>query len=155
MSQKGLLPEDVTVIIDTREQTPLHFPKMKTIVKTLPTGDYSIQGLEKYIVVERKNLSDLLGCVGRYRERFDAELQRLLAYDARALVIEATKAQCIAGNGRSKVHPKAVEGSLNAWSRHIHIEYCEDAIAASRYVSWFLWLYAKKRYEENKFLLKG
>lgn len=145
-----LKPEDLTVIIDSREKTPLHFSKMKTKIDKLPTGDYSIMGLEKFICVERKSLSDLQQCVGRERRRFDDELHRMLAYEARAIVVEASKDQCLFGNPRCKLHPNAIEGSLIGWNGQIHIEFALNPTQASRYVGWFLWVHAKRRWNESK-----
>lgn len=151
-----LRPEDITVVIDTREKTPLKFPPgIKTVVKGLVTGDYSVLGLEKFIAVERKNLADLLACVGSDRRRFDEELHRLMAFDARAVVVEASRGHVLMGNGRSRVDPKAVEGSLVAWSGKIHFEFASNPEQAARYVAWFLWLHARRRYDEVKPFLKS
>lgn len=49
---------------------------------TLRTGDYSVSGLVDQVAVERKSEADYLACVGVERERFDAAVQRLLAYPA-------------------------------------------------------------------------
>ena len=43
-----------TIIIDTREQQPWTFQEYTTAHQKLDTGDYSIQGLEHIICVERK-----------------------------------------------------------------------------------------------------
>ena len=64
-------PEQFTAIIDSREQNPLDVSPLQAITGTLVTGDYSIQGLESVIAIERKSLDDLLGCCGRERKRFD------------------------------------------------------------------------------------
>jgi ERCC4-type nuclease len=85
-----LKPENVAAVIDTREQCPLDLSPLRSVAGTLTTGDYSVQGLETVVAVERKSLGDLLGCIGQYRERFDREVQRLLAYSCRAIVVEAT-----------------------------------------------------------------
>jgi ERCC4-type nuclease len=59
-----------TIVIDSREQTPLPFSKLKTQAGTLLTGDYSVAGLENLFAVERKSISDLVGCcIGQNRER--------------------------------------------------------------------------------------
>ena len=150
-----LKPEHLTVVIDTREKAPLVFSKLKTMPGTLKTGDYSVLGLEKKICVERKSISDLLMCVGRERERFDEELHRMLAYEARCIVVEGTRASCIAGTPRSKLHPNAIEGSLIGWEGKIHIEFAETPTQAARYVGWFLWLHAKRRYAELAEFRKG
>ncbi len=75
-----LKPENVTALIDTREQQLLDLSPLRTEQATLPTGDYSLKGLEHVVAIERKSLDDLLGVVGRDRPRFDREVQRLLAY---------------------------------------------------------------------------
>ena len=85
-----LRPEDVTAIVDTREQMPLSLEPLRVEFATLPTGDYSLKGLENIVAVERKGLGDLLSCVGVERKRFDREVKRLLAYPVRCLVIEST-----------------------------------------------------------------
>lgn len=43
-----------TVIIDTREQQPWEFKHYTTANKKLDTGDYSIEGLENIVCIERK-----------------------------------------------------------------------------------------------------
>ena len=89
-----------TVVVDSREQCPLTFPNLPTVIGTLTTGDYSIAGLENIISVERKNLDDLLACIGRDRDRFKAELQRLRAYRFRLLVVEADAVTLETGDWR-------------------------------------------------------
>lgn len=104
-----------TIVIDTREQNPFKFERLPTCVSTLNTGDYSVAGLEEYIAVERKSLSDLLGCVGQQRDRFKRELKRLCGYPYRLLVIEATAEEISAGKWRSALHPNHVVGALSSW----------------------------------------
>jgi len=54
---------------------------VQTCVRRLETGDYSILGLERLVVVERKSLSDVFGSLagknGERRERFKAEHERM------------------------------------------------------------------------------
>jgi ERCC4-type nuclease len=52
-----------TVIIDTREQTPLEFARLPSDRGTLTNGDYSFKRGERLQVVERKSISDLIGCL--------------------------------------------------------------------------------------------
>ena len=103
------------IIIDTREQHPFDFDG-PTQAGTLATADYSVVGLEHLIAVERKSLDDLLACIGRERERFKRELQRLRAYRFRMLVIETTAQELSAGEWRGKIQPAHVLGSLAAWT---------------------------------------
>jgi ERCC4-type nuclease len=48
------LHNDFTIIIDTREQQPWSFDHYLTANRKLDTGDYSIEGLESIVAIERK-----------------------------------------------------------------------------------------------------
>ena len=95
----NLKPVPFTIAIDNREQQPysfglatvepLGYSSVRTITTYLPTGDYSIVGLEGRFAVERKSLEDLYATLGQGRSRFEAEFQRLNAMDFAAIVIEA------------------------------------------------------------------
>jgi len=76
------------IVVDTREQLPLW--KKDVISKKLDVGDYSIEGYENKIAVERKSLSDLFGTLGGGHKRFKAELERAKSYDYFAIVIEGS-----------------------------------------------------------------
>lgn len=148
-----LRPEHVTAIIDTREQCPLDLAPLRTRRGTLATGDYSISGLENVVAVERKSLSDLLGCIGQERERFDREVQRLLAYPVRALVVESTWSDIEAGGWRSKVTPAAALGSLLGWmAMGLPVVMAGDHDRAGRYVGRLLFLAARRRWRELRAL---
>ena len=109
-----LEPEQVTAVIDTREQTPLDLTPLRMTTGTLTTGDYSVLGLELVVAIERKSLSDLLCCVGRERDRFDREVMRLLAYPVRCLVVEATWPEIEQGEWRSQYLRMMAQGLQNA-----------------------------------------
>jgi DNA excision repair protein ERCC-4 len=49
----------VTVVVDTREQEPYGFDSesIASIRKALPAGDYSIEGFETRVAVERKSMA--------------------------------------------------------------------------------------------------
>jgi ERCC4-type nuclease len=124
----GKAPDFVTVI-DTREQAPFAFRgivggrgrelEVVTCRAGLRTGDYSVEGLEDAVAVERKSKTDLYGTVGRGRARFERELERLAAMPAPALVIECDLASLLRAPERSRVSPSSVLNSLIAWSvRH-------------------------------------
>lgn len=110
-----LKPASVVALVDTREQTPLTMDPLRTEKATLTTGDYSIRELEHHVAIERKSLSDLIGCVGRERERFDREVKRLLAYPVRCLVIESTWSAMEMGEWRGNIRPTQVLGALSGW----------------------------------------
>jgi len=116
--------DDIVVIIDTREQTPLDFgADVQAMRGTLNAGDYSLQGLEDLLAIERKELSDLVACVGTERERFERELLRLRGYRCKAVMVEATLAQVEKGGWRSQVKPAAVLGSIASWRVKYGVEF--------------------------------
>ena len=50
-----------SIIIDSREQLPWSFPEEFTVKKdSLPTGDYSLDGMTDLITIERKSLQDMV-----------------------------------------------------------------------------------------------
>ena len=128
------------IVIDSREQAPLYFPKLKSIRAGLVTGDYSISGLENYFAVERKTVSDLVGCcVGENRERFERELMRLKGIDFRRLIIVGSREDVWQQRYHSNVNPKCVLGSLGAWEVRYDLPVCwfgTPAEASSAIENW-------------------
>ncbi len=113
------------VIVDTREQKPFKFPDhIRVSKKGLRTGDYSVQGYESRIAIERKSLIDLYGVIGHGRERFVRELERLAEFEVAAVVIEASWYEIIRRPpSRSEISPKAVIGSMEAWEQRYGIPF--------------------------------
>ena len=146
--------EQVTAIIDSREQHPLDLAPLATANGTLSTGDYSVYGLTDVIAIERKSLSDLLGCIGQHRERFDRECQRLLAYPTRAIVVESSWPEIESGEWRSKITPNAAIGSLLGWSAMgIPVLMAGDHTRAGQMVSRILYIAARRRWREARVLV--
>ena len=108
-------PAQLVALVDSREQAPLDLTPLRTETASLPTGDYSLRGLEEIVAIERKSRQDLAACIGRERKRFDREVQRLLAYPVRALVVEATWEEIENGSWRGEVRSEAALGSLLGW----------------------------------------
>lgn len=155
MARKNLEAGDITVIIDTREQDPWVFQHVGTQPGTLPTGDYSVLGLEKVIAVERKSLQDLIGCVGRERERFEREVQRLLAYPVRLVVVEASWSELGAGTWRGKITPTQATAAVLGWmARGVPFLFCRRD-EAPREVARFMFIAARRRWREAQGLVEG
>ncbi|MCX7428957.1 MAG: hypothetical protein NTW96_25430 [Planctomycetia bacterium] len=151
-----LKPEHVTAIVDSREQTPLDLAPLKSVAGTLSTGDYSVVGLEHVVAIERKSLADLLGCVAGERDRFEREVQRLLAYPVRALMVETSWPEIEAGGWRSKVTPAAAMGSLLGWiGQGLPVILAGDHERAGRCVSRLLFIAARRRWRENRAMVRG
>lgn len=151
-----LKPEQVMAVVDTREQLPLDLSPLRSVGGTLATGDYSVQGLEHVVAVERKSLPDLLGCIGQHRERIDREIMRLLAYPCRAIVVEASWADLDAGDWQSQVTPAAAIGSVHGWvAAGVPIIMATDHARAGRYVSRLLFTAARRRWRKCRSLCIG
>jgi ERCC4-type nuclease len=151
-------PKNVIAIVDSREQNALNLEPLTTITSTLPTGDYSVRGLEHVIAIERKSLDDLVGCVGRDRERFDREVQRLLAFPVRILVIESSweaieSHEPAFPQWRGKVTREAVLGSLMGWqAAGLSVHMAGDHERAGKHVARMLYTVARRRYAELRAL---
>lgn len=115
------IPKPV-VLVDTREQRPMRLARFtnwiaEERVATLPTGDYSIEGMETLVCLERKSLNDLVSTLLHNRARFIRQLERMVAYPYRAIIVEADYAQvkCFYPFAHgSSAHPNGVAGSLDA-----------------------------------------
>ena len=105
---------DPVVAVDTREQKPYRFPRSE--LKTLPTGDYSLVGLEDRIAIERKTKEDAYASLGQGRARFERELERLSRFDYAAIVIETSLPDFLHAPAFSRMNPKAAANSIIAWS---------------------------------------
>jgi DNA excision repair protein ERCC-4 len=157
-ARKLITPSDVTAVIDTREQTPLGLAPLRSVKGTLATGDYSVLGLEHMISIERKSLPDFLSCVGSNRERFEREVQRMLGYETRAIVVEASWAEIEAGlwimnpnhyKWKSKVQPNAAMGSALGWiAQGIPVVMTDTHERCSQFVSRLLFTAARRRWNE-------
>ena len=138
-----LAGSEPVIVVDTREQEPLPFSRLKTQPGTLVTGDYSVAGLENLFAVERKSISDLVGCcVGQNRERFERELHRLRGFRFKRLLIVGTEDEILKGDYRSNIKPQAVIGTLRAFEVRydVPIVFCDTAqTAAARIESWAYW----------------
>ena len=118
---------DEDIIVDTREQRPL-FDTPPAQLVGIPTGDYSIVGHTATIAIERKSLPDLLGSVGRGRERFREEFVRLSDIRYRAVVIEGTMSGLMKQRRWGRVTPAHAIGTMASWAieYQVPVFFCDD-----------------------------
>ena len=95
-----------TVLIDSREKTPLVIPpSYKSSVVTLRSCDYTVLGYQSVIGVERKSLDDLFGTL-TYRKnklRFTKQLERSVTdFDQFVLMVQGTTYDVLTYAGRSR-----------------------------------------------------
>ena len=131
------IPKPV-VLIDTREQTPFSFSNFPNWIKSerklkLDAGDYSVEGMEKLLALERKTLSDLITTVMQHRKRFFKACEKLAQYRWRALIVEACYEDIKSpydDDLNTLAHPNAVSGTLDALEAKFGI----PVIYASQYL---------------------
>jgi DNA excision repair protein ERCC-4 len=136
-----------TIVIDTREQEPLVFSRLESVGGTLITGDYSVIGLEELFAIERKSISDLVGCcMGENRSRFERELHRLRGYRFKRLLIVGSRGEIELGRYVSRISPKSVLGSLSAWECRYDcpIVYAATPEEAAREVERWVWYFTRE-----------
>ena len=136
----SIKPETLVALIDSREQNPWCLEPLDSKPATLPTGDYSLEGLADLVVIERKSLPDLLGVIGGGRERFERELSRMRGYRYRVVIVEADWGSLEAGDYRSKISPSAATGSIAAWAGRYQIgfQFCGSRAGAEQFAVKFL-----------------
>jgi hypothetical protein len=93
---KTMVPA-ITMLVDTREHLPYEFQGLVriagTIRQTLPAGDYAIAEAPEIFCVERRHVEEfntIFSNPSDNRPRFLRELEPLLAFPHRFLVIEGT-----------------------------------------------------------------
>jgi len=127
------------ILVDTREQACWQFSDRVTVQRaTLSTGDYTVAGFSDRVAWERKSLTDLVGSLSQGRERFLDCCRRLRDYEHKAIIVEASVNDVLAGAYRSRMHPNSVLASVLA----IHMDYgvptiwAGDSRNAARIVEW-------------------
>lgn len=149
------------LLVDTREQLPFafsRFPGVEADRAALPTGDYSLPGIEDRIAIERKSLDDLVGCLkGENRARFERELRRGRAYDFFCVVVEASLDDVRHGRYRSEMRAEAVLQSVVAFEIRYRVPFawCGSRAGAEYMTHSFLAKYAYEIERRAEQLRKG
>jgi ERCC4-type nuclease len=131
------IPKPVA-LVDTREKYPFDFSRFRNWISdtkshALKVGDYSVEGMENLLVLERKTLTDLITTVIQERKRFFKQCEKMTKYRWRALLIEASyeaiKTPYDYDEYNTLAHPNAVSGTLDA----LEASYGIPVIYTSRY----------------------
>jgi ERCC4-type nuclease len=117
-----------TILVDTREKLPFDFTRHpnwieRALWQKLDAGDYSVQGMEHLLALERKSLTDLITTLMQHRTRFFQACERLAQYRWRALLVEATYEEIKSPylDLYTMAHPNAVSGTLDALEARFNI----------------------------------
>lgn len=143
------IPKPV-VLVDTREQYPLPiFANHRNWIggerrQALKTGDYTVEGMETLLCLERKSLADLVDCTVTSRTRFIRCCGRIAKFKWKAILIEATLEDIKSGfedfGIPSGVHPNSVTGTLDAIEAKFGIPILYSSrvreLATERAASW-------------------
>lgn len=81
----------INIIVDTREQMPWDFTfhGFKSISRKLKVADYSIEGLEDYILIERKaSTGEIALNLGKKLKQFNKELSIMGRADNKFIICE-------------------------------------------------------------------
>lgn len=131
------IPCPFKIIVDTREQKPWKFEgltkrvrgedrpiEVETVRRKLESGDYSIEGMENQIAIERKSASDLISTVFHGRDRFVRELERLSQLKWAAVVVEGEWESTLQKCAReTKANPVSLDSSIIAWQLRYSVHF--------------------------------
>jgi hypothetical protein len=121
------------ILVDGREKSPWHFKSIPSksdsnlIVQTkyahLKTGDYTIEGMESVISIERKSKPDAYMSFGINRGRFEKELERLSEMRYAAVIFESDWTDLVRQPPHSDFNPRSMFGSIVAWSQRYGVQF--------------------------------
>jgi len=155
------MTDPFTIIIDTREQTPWEFGFHNTAKHKLDTGDYSIQGFENIISIERKrSVSEFANNLSE--SRFKDVLERLSKIKHAYMVFEFNIDEIYTFPVGSDI-PKKMWDKLRISGNYIikrlieiqleygiQVVFCGDAANAERFsVSLMKRIYERYNKQEN------
>ena len=109
------------LVRDTREQNGFSFPLHSVVDKKLDTGDYSIEGFEGEVCVERKTIPELWGLINL--SRFRRELERMEVFHRKMVVIEGSIPDALLGNRFSKIPGARVVKTMLRWEAHYGVAF--------------------------------
>ena len=115
------IPKPV-VLVDSREQLPFDFSRFPNWIagekrKALRVGDYTAEGMEDLLILERKSLTDLITTLMQNRLRFFDGCEKMAQYRWRAILVEASYEDIKTVYDDelcTRAHPNAVSGTLDA-----------------------------------------
>jgi ERCC4-type nuclease len=143
---------DFFVIKDTREQEGYYFSKYNTcagmVEHKLDTGDYTIQGMEDKICIERKGcIEELAINLGQKKHAFLNEIERMVEFPHKFLVLEFSLSDLVDFPESSRI-PEKNKAILKITGKYIlkclmefqlyngiHVLFCENKYNAFLTVS--------------------
>ena len=148
MKDPSPLVTPFTIVIDNQEGLPYDFTQVPvgadnagrertvpTVSQHLLTGDYSIEGHEDRITIERKSPTDLYGSLTNGRARLKREIGRMKSMDFSCVLVEATWPMiCNPAKyypmWQSEANPSSIVGSILSWQ--VRFPWCSWFFAGDR-----------------------
>ena len=131
----------ITIIEDSREQTPLDFTEFRGVESVrsgLKTGDYSLQGYEDKICFERKSVGDAVGTLISGHARFLREMERMKPFEEKYILIEHSPTvlyNYCARHGWQKKFDVVMQSLLAyAYHYHVRVRFCKDREDMAKYI---------------------
>ena len=108
------------IVVDTREQRPYKFSHSTRAC--LSVGDYSVEGYEKYIALERKSHSDLMSCLGRNKQHLESQLKKLSKIKHRIVLLDTSPEAILLGSFYSQIPGEIALQKILAYGSRFHID---------------------------------
>jgi len=127
---RNLTTAQFRIIVDTREQHPWTFTNLEADKKqgggllyvrlcreALRTGDYSIDGYQEKVTVERKSIEDLVQTLTTGRERFKREHERMadMGVGNAVCIVEGAWGDIWSNSTGSRMLPKTIHRTAFSW----------------------------------------
>jgi ERCC4-type nuclease len=138
-----IFPEGFVLVQDTREQRPLFSDppeELEVVTYTLHQGDYSIKGFEDRFCIERKQISDFYGYIGKERSLTVKKMKQFREIVSSggfvALVTEASESDILNGYIMSRVPPEVARQALVSFEIRygVHIYYSKSRKDIARWI---------------------
>ena len=141
------------IVADSREKEPYTFD-CPMVRHKLEAGDYSVEGLESTVSVERKSLADFTSTVMHDFQRFAVELEKLAAMEAACVVVEADLDGVLRGKETEALHNTSPGSLLGAalWLTlrfGVPIYWCGSRQAARAFTDGFLRMFVRTRKDQH------
>lgn len=131
--------DQLKILIDTREQQPLHFPR--SMKMKLDFGDYAIGAPHyDYTYVDRKSESDFKSTLSNGFDRFKREIERAKNFSSFIFVVVETSIESIIANnnfGPYQANLSYIWHNTRVLS-HEYRDHCQFLFTGSRQMSEFL-----------------
>jgi ERCC4-type nuclease len=140
------IPKGFKIVVDSNEQKPLKFGGgIVTVRKKLNVGDYSIDGMESSVIIERKSQADFYGSItGDNRERLNLQFERGRGAGFKAFVIECEESVLMTPELTfSGVNPNSAYGTITSLEvKHgFHVYYGNRSSCALKIANWLICYY--------------